>query len=159
MDDQHSKNVPADPSRRRFVVVGVSSLALAGMGATGAGYEYLLPNVLYEPSPVVNAGPPDGYPPDSVSLDSQSGIYLVHGVEGFYALASICTHLGCMTAWKQELNMIACPCHGSRFTREGVKIAGPAPRPLPWLKVWLSDEGELMVDRSSIVSPQTYVRI
>ena len=157
VEDQ--KKTLADASRRHFVLVGMSSLALAGVGGCLAGYEYLSPNVLYEPSPVVNAGKPDSYPADSVSLDPQSGIYLIHAAEGFYALASICTHLGCMTAWKPELNMIACPCHGSRFTREGIKIAGPAPRPLPWLKVSMSDEGELMVDRSIVVSPRTYVRV
>lgn len=159
MAEENQKKTLADASRRHFVLVGMSSLALAGVGACVAGYEYLSPNVLYEPSPVVNAGKPDSYPADSVSLDPQSGIYLIHAAEGFYALASICTHLGCMTAWKPELNMIACPCHGSRFTREGIKIAGPAPRPLPWLKVSMSDEGELMVDRSIVVSPRTYVRV
>lgn len=159
MAEEDEKKTLADASRRHFVLVGMSSLALAGVGGCLAGYEYLSPNVLYEPSPVVNAGKPDSYPADSVSLDPQSGIYLIHAAEGFYALASICTHLGCMTAWKPELNMIACPCHGSRFTREGIKIAGPAPRPLPWLKVSMSDEGELMVDRSIVVSPQTYVRV
>lgn len=159
MAEEDQKKTLADASRRHFVLVGMSSLALAGVGGCLAGYEYLSPNVLYEPSPVVNAGKPDSYPADSVSLDPQSGIYLIHAAEGFYALASICTHLGCMTAWKPELNMIACPCHGSRFTREGIKIAGPAPRPLPWLKVSMSDEGELMVDRSIVVSPQTYVRV
>ena len=159
MADDNTKNDPANASRRRFVLVGMSSLALVGAGSAFAGYEYLSPNVLYEPSPVVNAGKPDSYPADSVSLDPQSGIYLVRTAEGFYALASICTHLGCMTAWKPELNMIACPCHGSRFTREGTKIAGPAPRPLPWLRVWMNEEGELMVDRSTIVSPKTYVRV
>lgn len=159
MAEEDQKKTLADASRRHFVLVGMSSLTLAGVGGCLAGYEYLSPNVLYEPSPVVNAGKPDSYPADSVSLDPQSGIYLIHAAEGFYALASICTHLGCMTAWKPELNMIACPCHGSRFTREGIKIAGPAPRPLPWLKVSMSDEGELMVDRSIVVSPQTYVRV
>ena len=159
MAEEDQKKTLVDPSRRHFVLVGMSSLALAGVGGCLAGYEFLSPNVLYEPSPVVNAGKPDSYPADSVSLDPQSGIYLIHAAQGFYALASICTHLGCMTAWKPEVNMIACPCHGSRFTREGIKIAGPAPRPLPWLKVSMSDEGELMVDRSIVVSPRTYVRV
>jgi hypothetical protein len=33
-------------------------------------------------------------------------------------------------------------------------IAGPAPHALPWLKMWMSDDGDLMVDRSIAVSPE-----
>ncbi len=54
-------------------------------------------------------------PLDSVTLDVNSGIYLIHAQEGFFALSAVCTHLGCLTAWKPELGIIACPCHGSKF--------------------------------------------
>jgi hypothetical protein len=37
-------------------------------------------------------------------------------------------------------------------------VDGPAPKPLPWLKVWLSDEGDLLVDRSTVIPPNQYVR-
>jgi cytochrome b6-f complex iron-sulfur subunit len=89
----------------------------------------------------------------------KSGIYLIHSKEGFFALGAICTHLGCLTAWKQEQGIIACPCHGSQFNREGVKIAGPAPRPLPWLRTWVNDDGDLMVDRSNTVRSMQFVRV
>ncbi len=69
--------------------------------------------------------------------------------EGFFALSAVCTHLGCLTTWNQELGIITCPCHGSHFQRTGVKIEGPAPKPLPWLRIWVGDEGDLMVDRST----------
>jgi len=68
-----------------------------------------------------------------VTLDVNSGIYLVHAKEGFFSLSAICTHLGCMTAWKPELGIIACPCHGSKFyvldpkKVPGTKIEGPRP--------------------------------
>ena len=75
------------------------------------------------------------------------------------AFSAVCTHLGCMTAWKPELGIIACPCHGSKFTREGKKTDGPAPRPLPWLRTWLSDDGDLMVDRATNISAMQFVRI
>ncbi len=39
---------------------------------------------LYEPSPVVNAGKPDRYPLDSVTLDVNSGIYIIHSQEGYF---------------------------------------------------------------------------
>ena len=42
--------------------------------------------------------------------------------QGIYTLSAVCTHLGCLTAWKPELGIIACPCHGSKFHIDGVKI-------------------------------------
>lgn len=147
-------------SRRQFFVkLGAASVAVAGIGTTVFAYQFLSPNVLYEPSPVVNVGKPGSYAPDSVTLDPQSGIYIVRTSEGFFALSAVCTHLGCLTAWNQELGIIACPCHGSKFNRDGVKIAGPAPRPLPWLRMWLSDDGDLMIDRSSPIAGRQYVRV
>jgi cytochrome b6-f complex iron-sulfur subunit len=107
----------------------------------------------------VNAGKPGGYPPDSVTLDPATGIFVVREAEGFFALSAVCTHLGCLTAWKPDLGIIACPCHGSKFNRDGTKITGPAPRPLPWLRMWLSDEGDLMVDRSNLIAAREFVRI
>jgi cytochrome b6-f complex iron-sulfur subunit len=145
--------------RAFFVKLGLGSLSIAATGTAVFAYQFLSPNVLYEPSPIVNAGKPEGYPEDSVTLDVNSGIYLIHTKEGFFALSAICTHLGCMTAWKPELGIIACPCHGSKFNREGEKIAGPAPRPLPWLRTWVSDDGDLMVDRSTDIRPMQFVRV
>jgi cytochrome b6-f complex iron-sulfur subunit len=154
---KESKN--PDVSRRQaFVELGVGSISAACIGATVFGYEFLTPNVLYEPSPIVNAGKPDGYPPGTVTQDLPSGLYIVHGSEGLYALSAVCTHLGCLTAWKPELGIVACPCHGSKFRRDGSKIEGPAPRPLRWLKIWLSDEGDLLVDRSEELSRKQFVR-
>lgn len=149
-----------DLSRRQFFVkVGLTSIAVAGAGTAIFAYQFLSPNVLYEPSPIVNAGKPDRYPPDSVTLDPETAIYVVRDPQGFYALSAICTHLGCLTAFKPELGIIACPCHGSKFDKGGTKIAGPAPKPLPWLRMWLNDDGELMVDRSTTIPAKQMVRV
>src|SRR5690242_12707214 len=100
----------ADLSRRQFFVrVGLGSVAVAAMGTAVFGYQFLTPNVLYEPSPLVNAGKPESYSPESVTLDPQTGIFVVNSPQGFYALQATCTHLGCLTAWKPELGIIACP--------------------------------------------------
>lgn len=148
-----------DVSRREFFAkLGIGSLIVAGVGTGLFSYEYFSPNVLFEASPIVKAGKPDQFPPNSVTLDPQSGIYLVNSAKGYYALGAICTHLGCLTAWKPDLDLIACPCHGSRFNRDGIKVAGPAPEPLPWLKVWLADDGYLMVDRSTTLKVQEFVK-
>jgi cytochrome b6-f complex iron-sulfur subunit len=145
--------------RQFFVRMGLGSMGIAAAGTAVFGYQFLSPNVLYEPSPIVNMGRPESYQPDSVTLDVEARIYVIHGNEGFYSLSAVCTHLGCLTAWKPEIDTIACPCHGSKFNKDGVKIAGPAPKPLPWLKMWLSEEGDLMVDRSSEIRPLEYVRV
>jgi len=156
----HATDKDKEVSRREFFAkMGMGSLIVAAVGTGLFSYEYFSPNVLFEASPIIKAGKPDQFAPNTVTLDPQSGIYLVNGAKGFYALGAICTHLGCLTAWKPELDMIACPCHGSRFNRDGVKIAGPAPQPLPWLKVWLSEDGYLMVDRSEILKEQEFVRV
>jgi len=139
--------------------MGLGSMGIAAAGTAVFGYQFLSPNVLYEPSPVVNMGKPEGYQLDSVTLDVDARIFVIHSREGFFSLNAVCTHLGCLTAWKPEIDTIACPCHGSKFDRDGVKIAGPAPKPLPWLKMWLSDEGDLMVDRSAEIRPQQFVRV
>jgi len=153
---------PANASvdrRQFFVKMGIGSMSIAAAGTAVFGYQFLTPNVLYEPSPVVNMGKPESYQLDSVTLDVDARIYVIHSKDGFYSLSAVCTHLGCLTAWKPDIETVACPCHGSKFNRDGVKIAGPAPKPLPWLKMWLSDEGDLMVDRSAEVRAQQFVRV
>lgn len=159
MPEDHNKN-PGDHDaatldRRQFVKVGATSLGVAGLGACVFGFRYLSPNVLYEPSPIVSVGRPERYTVGSVTLDPRFGIFVVRAQEGFYALSAVCTHLGCLSTWKADAGVIACPCHGSTFRRDGATIAGPAPSPLPWLKMWLSDDGYLMVDRATTLPPRS----
>lgn len=162
-DNKNPTAVPDSPEemnrRSFFIKLGVGSVAVAALGTAAFSYQYLSPNVLYEPSPIVDAGKPDHYPPDSVTFDPQTAIYVVRTTGGFFALSAICTHLGCLTAYKPELGIIACPCHGSKFKTDGVKIEGPAPHPLPWLRMWLDDDGNLMVDRSNAIAVKQLVRV
>jgi cytochrome b6-f complex iron-sulfur subunit len=153
------QNADEQGRRQFFVKMGMTSILVAAAGTGVFAYQFLSPNVLYEPSPIVNVGKPDRYPPDSVTLDPESAIYIVHSAEGYYSLSAICTHLGCLTAYKPELGIIACPCHGSKFNKDGIKVAGPAPKPLPWLRMWINDDGELMVDRSNQVPENRMVRV
>ena len=148
-------------SRRAFFTrLGLGSLGVAAAGTLTFYYQYLSPNVLFEASPIVDEGKAGKLIRSIRSLwTSTQAIYLVHVAEGYFSLSAVCTHLGCMTAWKQDEGVIACPCHGSRFSREGQKIAGPAPKPLPWLRTWLSDDGNLMVDRSTTIPSLQFLRV
>jgi cytochrome b6-f complex iron-sulfur subunit len=159
-DDSKTAKFDDTVNRRQFFLkLGLGSLSIAAAGTVAFAYQYLEPNVLYEPSPVVNVGKPERYALNSIMLDVNSGIYIIHSQEGFFSLSAVCTHLGCLTTWQPEINMITCPCHGSKFDRDGAIVTGPAPKPLPWLKMWMNDDGELMVDRATKVAPQKeYVR-
>ena len=160
-DDTKTTKFGNTVNRRQFFLkLGVGSLGIAAAGTVAFAYQYLEPNVLYEPSPVVNLGKPERYALNSVMLDVNSGIYIIHSQEGFFSLSAVCTHLGCLTTWQPEINMITCPCHGSKFNRDGAIVEGPAPKPLPWLRMWVNDDGELMVDRATkVAAEKEYARV
>lgn len=157
MSDDKSNHPPhgADKplvSRRDFLnEVTLGALGVAGLGAGALTYQYFSPNVLFEPSTTFRAGNPDLYPVNSVTFLQDQQVYIVRIPTGFYAVSAVCTHLGCVTQWKPEANMIACPCHGSKFQPDGKKIEGPAPRPLPHYSINLTADGELQVDKLQII--------
>src|SRR5262250_3949168 len=138
----------ADLSRRDFLnQVTIGALGIAGLGSVAVTYQFFSPNVLFEPVTQFRAGTPDLYPLHSVTYLQEQQVYIVRMPEGFYAVSAVCTHLGCVTQWKSESQMIACPCHGSKFKPDGTKIEGPAPRPLPHFAISLSADGDLLVDK------------
>ena len=51
----------------------------------------------------------------------------------------VCTHLGCIYDWQRVNNRFECPCHGSKFQKDGTYIEGPAPRSLDRMVVRFLD--------------------
>jgi len=139
-------------TRRDFLnEITMGALGIAGLGSVAVTYQYFSPNVLFEPSTTFRAGNPDLYPVHSVTFLQDQQVYIVRMPEGFYAVSAVCTHLGCITQWKPDADLIACPCHGSKFHPDGVKIEGPAPRPLPHFAIALTADGELQVNKLQII--------
>ncbi len=61
-------------------------------------------------------------------------------------LNSRCTHLGCTVNWKDEAQAFVCPCHDAKFSKEGVVLGGPPPRPLDrYTQYHVTDAGILEI--------------
>ena len=138
-------------SRRDFFsLAGWSMIISMLLGSAIAFTRFMFPRVLFEPKTTFKAGFPDEYPVGTVSekYKEPQAVWIIRTEEGLYALLARCTHLGCTPRWLEAENKFKCPCHGSGFHRDGVNFEGPAPRALERLKISLSDEGELVIDKS-----------
>lgn len=148
-------------TRRKFLnTLGNGALVASGLGAAAVSWDFLSPKVLFEPPLRFKVGKPEDYPPGSVTLNSERKIFVVRDEQGFfYCLSAVCTHLGCLAFWKGDENLIACPCHGSRFGQHGEVIKQPAPRPLPHFLITLGDRGQLVVDKNEIVEEDYILKV
>jgi cytochrome b6-f complex iron-sulfur subunit len=109
-----------------------------------------MPGVLPGRAGAIKIGMPGDYPvsSDPVRVAGQN-LFVVHDTDGFWAVSAICTHLGCIVA--DNGNGFACPCHGSRFSRDGKVLQGPAPSPLRWYELSLAADGQLLVNTAKTV--------
>jgi Rieske Fe-S protein len=60
-------------------------------------------------------------------VESAAGVFLIARTSAstFTAVEATCTHEGC-TITGADGNVYVCPCHGSRYNRNGQVLAGPA---------------------------------
>jgi cytochrome b6-f complex iron-sulfur subunit len=63
----------------------------------------------------------------AVLVESVAGVFLIArtGASTFSAIEAVCTHQGC-TITGADGPAYVCPCHGSRYSRNGQVMAGPA---------------------------------
>jgi cytochrome b6-f complex iron-sulfur subunit len=140
-------------SRRGFLkwtTVGWVAFSAACTSGLVASTRFMFPNVLFEPPQSFKVGFPSEYTVGEVDTRWKDayGVWIVRNSEGFYALIAVCTHLGCSPNWLAAENKFKCPCHGSGFYKTGVNFEGPAPRPLERARIVLSDDGQILVDKS-----------
>jgi len=143
-------------TRRAWIGLAWGAFSAASAAALAATGRFMFPNVLNEPPQQFKAGFPNEY---GMGVDERwkekFGIWLVRVAEdvdlhvsGFYAIVSVCTHLGCTPNYLAAENKFKCPCHGSGFRTSGINFEGPAPRPLERARVVLADDGQILVDKS-----------
>jgi cytochrome b6-f complex iron-sulfur subunit len=149
---------PPAVNRRSFLSLASLGTFFAAIGTAVAGV-FRLPNPAVLPGPVrrFKLGPPEQFTVGTETAFADQSLVLFRDDEGFYAITSTCTHLGCTIARTKE--GFACPCHGSRFDKRGRVVGGPAPRPLPWLEVGRSANGDLIVNADNEVPEGTRYRV
>jgi cytochrome b6-f complex iron-sulfur subunit len=141
------------PSRRRFVLnLGATGLAAGSLGLLVALARSVVPDVLYEAPRRFPVGRPEEFPPDSVTLLPERRVFVFRDAQGFHAISTVCTHLGCNVN-HEEGDGFTCPCHGSTYDERGEVTRGPAAWPLPRFAMSLSRRGELIVDTRRTVDP------
>lgn len=72
------------------------------------------------------------YSPSRSILRPQLAVNAMEAAAGFLTPSKPrCPHLGCALKWNEAEGTWDCPCHGSRFTKEGRLLNGPAQGDLP----------------------------
>ena len=112
--------------------------------------------VLSSPSKRFRVSLPETLAAGEAFTPSGRNVAVYRDDQGVYAISRVCTHLGCIV--KPTTEGFECPCHGSRYDRDGLVTKGPAPRPLQWLEV-KEQGGALYVDEAASVPAGTRVKV
>ncbi len=158
-------------SRRRFMIVaGVGVTAVVAAGFVGS--RFLGGNTSSAP-PVTSTGgnTPASANPQSTPAPQKGGTVLARtsdiplnsakkitvpgssnpGVlihlpdNQFVAFDAICTHAGCTVDYIPQAKILKCPCHDAIFdpARKAAVVSGPAPTPLPPVKIQVHADGTI----------------
>ncbi|PHR71721.1 MAG: ubiquinol-cytochrome c reductase iron-sulfur subunit [Arcobacter sp.] len=133
-----------DTNRRDFIGYSFAAVAAVGGGFALVGMKRAwdpLPSVLAGGFTTIDLTPMKPGKPEtfewrgkpifvlkkSESMDNSERDLIV-GKERFTVAIGLCTHLGCIPAWKKDT--WKCACHGGQFNASGTQTFGPPPRPL-----------------------------
>lgn len=135
-DGGEAEGPGGDASRRTFVnwVLGV------GAGGVTAAVFYPIVRYLIPPEAAESAAAsvrlsvtPADIPPNSGQIfkfGSRPAILVRTPGGELRAFSAVCTHLGCIVQYREDLSHIWCACHNGHFDLRGTVVQGPPPRPL-----------------------------
>lgn len=143
---EQSERFKPPATRRDFLGLAATwSTVIAFVMAMLGSLRLPMPSVFPESDSKVKLGRPEQFAIGSATYFPMRQLWLFREKEGFHAISSICTHLGCITERAAD-GTFKCPCHGSSFGTNGLVTGGPAPKGLVWVELTVSPEGGLVAD-------------
>ena len=169
---QVSRPARSEMSRRNFIRLSFwSGLGLTLLGSVAATLDFLYPRGIKGFGGPVPAGKASEFPRGGDPKHNIIGqFWLVNldpaetrpggsgGGEGLLALWHRCPHLGCTVPWRSgfafegDQGWFRCPCHGSTYTKSGIRVFGPAPRSMTTMSVEIDDGGNITVQTGARLS-------
>lgn len=160
----------ADVSRRNFIRASFwGGLGVTLLGSVGLLLDYLYPRNVQGFGGPVPAGNTADYVKGAPPVPNSEGQFWMAnldpaetrpggsgGGDGLLALWRKCPHLGCTVPWRQTFNYegdagwYRCPCHGSTYTKAGVRVYGPAPRSMDTMAIEIDAAGNITVNTGAI---------
>jgi cytochrome b6-f complex iron-sulfur subunit len=163
-----------DASRRNFIRTSFwTGLGITIMGGVGLFVDFIYPRNVKGFGGPVPAGNVADYPVGGTPVHNLAGQFWIanldpsdttdsgaDGAAGLMAIWRKCPHLGCTVPWKADARVeisadpswYQCPCHGSTFTRTGVRVFGPAPRSMDTMQIDIDDAGNITIQTGAITS-------
>ena len=131
----------------RVGALGITSVAAMVIGRyvfkpTSPGRTALSTTGASSPNQIIKlADLPVGATHEFAAMDGQPAI-VFRTKNGVFAYTEICTHQGCTVSYSPPDKALVCPCHGAVYDpfNGAAVIAGPAPLPLPPVKVAIRGE-------------------
>ena len=159
-----------DVSRRNFIRASFfGGLGLTLLGSVGMLLDYLYPRNVKGFGGPVPAGNVADYVKGADPVPNSEGQFWIAnldpaedrpggtgGADGMLALWRKCPHLGCTVPWRATFSFegdagwYRCPCHGSTYTKAGVRVFGPAPRSMDTMAVEIDSAGNITVQTGAI---------
>jgi menaquinol-cytochrome c reductase iron-sulfur subunit len=164
MQDEHNSVTGADLDRRGFL--GFLAFGLTGAAAVAGA----IVSAIYAVAPALRSGAADASAwsevsgvaeglatptKQTVAVVSDAGWAETHVTQAVFldrdgsgtlrAFSARCPHEGCQVEWRDDGNQFVCPCHSSKWTRDGERVAGPTKRGLDPLEVRSSADGKVEV--------------
>jgi cytochrome b6-f complex iron-sulfur subunit len=154
---------PVLPRRRALVLLGKSVAAVAAVGVILGALRSVYPQAFgwlrrprfaatFEAISAVEALPPGEWKQFTLGSDAKGtaqkrSVWVRRDAEKTDSLrifSAVCTHAGCLVAWKSARKLFVCPCHGGTFDADGNRTGGPPQRPLTTVDYQVKD-GQLLV--------------